>query len=754
MRKTIGFIGSILLSVSMGWCGTAAVAAKATPAAATNQDDSMMMPFYTGKIFPTPQKAVYRNEFYPLARTGILTGNDIPKDDPRMRILVDRIEQYGGTASNVVSLSDPCDTFILVGDVEAGRTLTKGVEAPDKPEGYLIWCGRSKGKSVIVLKGHDRKGLLWAITSLNQMITRRDGATVAQAVEVFDYPTHAMRGFIGSGGQNPNAEEPGAPSMMKGVPYIVRFKMNGVFFNYDNMCWRRSKWEWRDERPNYVKEEIRRTGAALTPLGIEWYLTSMPLSHYRSAKEDISVQVRSKSEDDFNILFKQACLVEDAGGHFGIMYDDFRFPMHPDDVRDFGSAREADMYLLSKLDKALKAKYPKARMVFCPPFYWGPSGYSYGESGEKYLAAIGERLAPDLGIFWTGPRVKSGVVTKEEVKWITDLIKRKPLFFQNTKGTTHTHYFHYVTDPITAWPEWHYDGFFEDMEAYGLNAGMPGDSVAILTLVDFLWNPQAYDAGKSVEEAAKKLLGPESWPAMVDLNKKLSYFDQYDGNVSPAAARNLAEMEQQLKEVDQAWQNALAFHPGAVRRWTGMEWYITLQSNFVARVKKNPDLKIFTDAAGESRKQAQKEVALNPATDLFLAACDFAGGQGPREYGVHCEKRLATWIYGARSGYPEMRAKFEVDPFPPSGDYTLIVSGQDDDAPKACRIRIKVNDKAIFEGENGFATNGWSRLSFKVPGAALNRYSTLTIQNIEDTNVAGGPPFFMLNYAVLRKPAP
>ncbi len=65
-----------------------------------------------------------------------------------------------------------------------------------------------------------------------------------------------------------------------------------------------------------------------------------------------------------------------------------------------------------------------------------------------------------------------------------------------------------------------------------------------------------------------------------------------------------------------------------------------------------------------------------------------------------------------------------------------------------------VNETKIFEGENGFkkSGSGWSRRTFKIPAAALKRSNTLVIQNIEDTDRASGPPFFMLNYAVLRKP--
>ena len=45
---------------------------EAAPGTARDTDDPRLMPYYTGRVFPTPQEAVYRDEFYPLGRTGVL----------------------------------------------------------------------------------------------------------------------------------------------------------------------------------------------------------------------------------------------------------------------------------------------------------------------------------------------------------------------------------------------------------------------------------------------------------------------------------------------------------------------------------------------------------------------------------------------------------------------------------------------------------------------------------------------------------
>jgi len=54
-------------------------------------------------------------------------------------------------------------------------------------------------------------------------------------------------------------------------------------------------------------------------------------------------------------------------------------------------------------------------------------------------------------------------------------------------------------------------------------------------------------------------------------------------------------------------------------------------------------------------------------------------------------------------------------------------------------------------GENPLVRFGWSRHTFRIPAASLSRQNRLRIENTEDASRHGGPPFFMLNYAVIRK---
>ncbi|MDO9542415.1 MAG: beta-N-acetylglucosaminidase domain-containing protein, partial [Kiritimatiellia bacterium] len=553
----------------------------------------------------------------------------------------------------------------------------------------------------------------------------------------------------------------------------VNFKMNKIVYKHmswpyrkDVKFWLTDKMLWRNEERviKDTKEDIENTGKILTPLGIEWYGGMNPPS---TDSEHPHYKV-SASEEDIQLIVRYASMLESVGGHFLLQFDDYVLPMHPYDEERFDSLAERDIYLLNRLIAELKKKYPGAKILFCPPFYCGPDSYQTNLGDRKtmnaYFGALGQRLSKDVEIFWSGPRVKSWVVTKEHVRWITDLIQRKPVFWANGYDSTHIHYNNYLTDPVYAWKENFYEGFLKDVDSLLLNSAFLDYMSINATVSDYCWNPKAYDPEPSVREAAGKLCGPEAWPALVNLNTKLSYFDQYGDHkwfgVTPWGLKNTDEIGVKLQEVNTAWEEVLRISK-ATRYYSGIEWYITILKNYYSRLCKNPELQMkkFAEEAALSKEKAVQDIKLNDKTDIFLCAYDFHGGGGPKNYGSSDlqknekhEVRLCTWVYGKRSAAPIMSSEFTIAPYPAADDYQLIISGQDEtETEKKCKIRIAVNGQQIFEGENPFAELDWTRHAFRIPKSVLKQHNEISISNIEDTARNGGPPFFMLNYAVIRK---
>jgi hypothetical protein len=325
------------------------------------KNDPLMMPYYTGTVFPKPQNVTYENRFLSLNRTAIVAGKDVRNAPDLARLLVDRITRYGGSAEVVASPAGH-DTVISLGETSIASRLPNLPKVPDKEQGYILHAGKADGKDVAVLKGRDHQGLVWAIGSFIQLVHHQPGKTVARAASVSDYPRMKYRGYLHGNIDGFSETCTAAQSQL----YNVTFKVNMPIYkhlcrNYYNMKHPRTPGEWRDpgKFPAEAKN-IKDIGALLTPMGITWYAGFHPLV----GPED---QKLHGSPENIDALAQVARPVIEAGGLFYLQFDDYRFNLHPYDKQKFGSAREADLFILNSLMEKLKKDFPTTRILYCPP---------------------------------------------------------------------------------------------------------------------------------------------------------------------------------------------------------------------------------------------------------------------------------------------------------------------------------------------------------------------------------------------------
>ncbi|MDD5676739.1 MAG: beta-N-acetylglucosaminidase domain-containing protein [Kiritimatiellae bacterium] len=716
---------------------------------AERQGPEFMVPFFTGKIYPTPHDAKYLDEWIPLGKTGIVPGAGVKKDDARLAVLLERIVRYGGSVKILDAAKDSrdVDSYICVGaGAEADKLCVD--KPPARPEGFLLDAGQLEGKPAAVVKGHDSLGLLWGITALNQMITRQDGKTVLKKTAARDYPDAPGRRCYPAMGE-PNAEAAWFSIQCMRPNWVQYRGRSGLGLGVGQQR------EFVDDPKTYPiwQENVRKAAALLAPLGITWSdMTGRmgdPTKHPGVGRPVI----RSKSDDGFQALLSRAKFCEEHGGHLFLNDDDFRFPIHPDDARDFGTAREADVYFLNKFMAALKKDCPSAKLFWCPPCYVGPVSElseHIGESHEGYLKAMGERLPPDVLIAWAGPRVKSAKEKPEYLQWITGLIKRPPVFWQNAVGPRETFY-PYDTDPVTQWPDWYYPGFLDGLAFLFINHNA---MLVNMTLFDFMWNPGKYDAQRSIVEAGKKVVGPEAYPKFAAFYKLLEKMDEY-GLYKPTAlaARNLEDVKAKTARLRTAYDELLKLSPDAVQ-WTQAPSFMRVRESYLKRLIATPDFMELTKADEEVRAMAARETGADPKADIILAPGDFQSKRPSMHYKwKDMDRRYVTWINGRESGLSSLTASFRLKDIP-LGEWELVICGLDHNAKPPCRIRITVNGNEVFDGENKLQFTAWSRQTIPMPAKFLRgNDNQLTIENLEDSDAIGGPPWFMVNYVVLRPAA-
>jgi hypothetical protein len=392
-------------------------------------------------------------------------------------------------------------------------------------------------------------------------------------------------------------------------------------------------------------------------------------------------------------------------------------------------------------------------MVYCPPFYWGPdSSAAYPDDREKYLKSL-RILPPELDIFWTGGQVKGYNKSKRQVSWYTELTGHKPMIFQN--GTGPHNLLSYLADE-TDWNGWHYPGFFEeDISCFLKNSHTPAECVQITTLADCLWNVKGYDKKRSVKRALDILLGEKMYDILAPGVSALAAFDKYKyGELNiDILYEDMDALQKKYVIASNCWARAVEYNPtvslyGAFGR--GVGW----AADVIRKAKNPPDfLAKYAKFIPAAREAAEKETSFDKSKgDLLYLPTDMTGRQMDfYNHPVAKEHRFVKFIRAANTIFSGVEFRFECDPFPPAGDYELLICGMDDEVVGNNDIEISVNGNVVYGGPSGFEPFVYNLKKFKIPFASMSRCNKVRISNKAYGANANGPPYIALAYALLRK---
>ena len=699
-------------------------------------DDPYMMPYYTGKILPTPKNVVYNNEYLSLANTAIIL-NNIQQTDPRLKHLLDRITRYGGKYVFASQDSPEYTCIIKINDA----SLTP----PLNVQGNII---QSSGKTVS-LNGTDYQGLLWAISSLNQMIFIKDGETVVRTVDLVDWPDSELRGML-----------PESTYDIKQLAHLmVAFKLNLVDFRATLSQDIEHGTDWRLPRSTIFHDRLNEAKDQLTSLEFVWYAGARFLGY------DQVPQINCSSQADFDIIYNNfAAPIANAGGNLSVQFDDTRYPLHPDDLNTFGTAAIADSFLLTKLSQNLSSDYPGRRIAFTPPYYWGPIAPNpLPESRDVYLNVIGN-LPQNIDVYWTGPRVRSDTVLPVHVSWEVARINRKPLIFQNGIGTPHAYDFHYMTDPVYSLSNWYYDGYLNDTKAYMLNGGDIEKSGALVSIADWAWNQALFNPDSTIKEASIKLTGATAYPILKAMNTELSVFDPYNFEMSFDAIRDAAMLNEALNNLERLYVGLGEVYGKNVEFWTNVNsGHIDRARHFMEQVNlaaQDPIVQqiISRPDASLTMYYAVKDGNFDPnSTDILIEPGDFSGcgvmnyGYTNATSGIALEDRPTAFITGTGTPTYQMTTSFALSSFPPTNNYQLIISGADDFLTAKCPIKITFNNVVLFDNLNPFLNTQWNTQTLSITAGSFNATNVLTITNTALNGNFDAPPAFLVNYVVLHE---
>lgn len=100
--------------------------------------------------------------------------------------------------------------------------------------------------------------------------------------------------------------------------------------------------------------------------------------------------------------------------------------MSKKDKEVFQSFAHAQVSVTNEIFRHLKTN----KFLFCPTQYCSSRAVPDVKNSE-YLNTLGQHLESSINILWTGEKVISKELTIESIQKITDVLKRKPIIWDN-----------------------------------------------------------------------------------------------------------------------------------------------------------------------------------------------------------------------------------------------------------------------------------------------------------------------------------
>lgn len=243
---------------------------------------------------------------------------------------------------------------------------------------------------------------------------------------------------------------------------------------------------WREPYPAADRRRFRELVRAADGSGVEFFWAISP-----------GLTIRYSGRKDFNILLGR--MLEMAGlgvKSFGLFLDDIPEKLSKTD-KTFGSLAHAQVDVTNRIYKELKNRTEVKSFLFCPTEYWGLKA-------TPHLKTLGRGLEREIGVFWTGEHVVSPVVTGEHARRIGAALRRRPVLWDNYPVND------YNRRKLNMGPLMGRDaelprrleGYFANPMNEEMCSRLP-----LLTIGDYLRDPEGYDPAASWERAVRRAGG-------------------------------------------------------------------------------------------------------------------------------------------------------------------------------------------------------------------------------------------------------
>lgn len=337
---------------------------------------------------------------------------------------------------------------------------------PKQAEGYYLKID----KEGIVVAGADRRGVFYGVQTLVQLIA----LPKLPLVEVTDYPDVPYRGVVEGFYGVPWSRE----ARLSQLDFYGRNKMNIYIYGPKDDPYHSSP-NWRKPYPAQEAEQLKELVECARRNEVLFYWAIHPGKDIRWNTED-----RDLLMEKFESMYR-----------LGIR----AFAVFFDDISGEGTSAEKQVELLNDIyHNFVKVKGDVAPLLMCPTEY----NRLWTKLEGGYLATLGGKLHPDIGILWTGDKVVA-CIDKPTMQFVNPLLKRKAFIWWNFPVSD------YVRDRLLLGAVYGNGADIDDDISAFISNPMEhaeASKIALFSIADYAWNMDAYKSDASWRRAVRYLM--------------------------------------------------------------------------------------------------------------------------------------------------------------------------------------------------------------------------------------------------------
>lgn len=337
---------------------------------------------------------------------------------------------------------------------------------PKQAEGYYLKID----KEGIVVAGADRRGVFYGVQTLVQLIA----LPKLPLVEVTDYPDVPYRGVVEGFYGVPWSRE----ARLSQLDFYGRNKMNIYIYGPKDDPYHSSP-NWRKPYPAQEAEQLKELVECARRNEVLFYWAIHPGKDIRWNTED-----RDLLMEKFESMYR-----------LGIR----AFAVFFDDISGEGTSAEKQVELLNDIyHNFVKVKGDVAPLLMCPTEY----NRLWTKLEGGYLATLGGKLHPDIGILWTGDKVVA-CIDKPTMQFVNPLLKRKAFIWWNFPVSD------YVRDRLLLGAVYGNGTDIDDDISAIISNPMEhaeASKIALFSIADYAWNMDAYKSDASWRRAVRYLM--------------------------------------------------------------------------------------------------------------------------------------------------------------------------------------------------------------------------------------------------------